>query len=103
MSTEPVAAAAAPKRSKALHITLWVVQIFVALSFAFGGGIRTFAPIAMLASKIPWVPAVPEWVVRLSGGSEVLGAIGLILPSATRIKPWLTPLAAASLVLVMIL
>ena len=33
---------------------------------------------------------------------EVLGALGLILPGLLRVKPWLTPLAAAGLVIVMI-
>jgi putative oxidoreductase len=31
------------------------------------------------------------------------GALGLVVPSATRIKPWLTPLAGAGLLTVMIL
>jgi hypothetical protein len=35
------------------------------------------------------------------GVAELLAAIGLILPSVTRILPWLTPLAAAGLVIVM--
>jgi hypothetical protein len=32
----------------------------------------------------------------------VLGALGLILPGLLRIKPWLTPLAAAGMVVIMI-
>jgi hypothetical protein len=34
--------------------------------------------------------------------AEVLGAIGLILPGLLRIRPGLTPLAAAGLVIIMI-
>jgi hypothetical protein len=34
---------------------------------------------------------------------ELLAAIGLVLPAATGILPWLTPLAAAGLALVMLL
>jgi len=33
------------------------------------------------------------------GVAEVLGAVGLILPGLTGIFPWLTPLAAAGLML----
>ncbi len=39
---------------------------------------------------------------RLIGLAEVLGAVGLILPSLTRILPWLSALAALGLVIVMI-
>ena len=42
-------------------------------------------------------------MVRFIGISEFLGAIGLILPAATKIKPSLTPLAALGLLTIMIL
>ncbi len=45
---------------------------------------------------------LPVWFVRFIGVVEVLGALGLILPGLLRIKPWLTPLAAAGLVIIMI-
>ncbi len=89
--------------NKGLHIALWVAQILLAGSFLLGGSFRGFAPMEVLAEKIPWVPDVPAWVTRLSGISEVLGALGLILPSATRIKPSLAPIAACCLILVMLL
>ncbi len=92
-----------PAPNKGLHIALWVVQILVAGSFMLGGAFRGFAPMEVLAEKIPWVAAVPAWVTRLSGISEVFGALGLILPSATRIKPMLTPIAACCLMVVMVL
>lgn len=92
-----------PAPSKGLNIALWIVQILVAASFTFGGGYRAFAPIEDVAKLIPWVPDVPVWVTRLTGYSEVLGALGLILPSATRIKPILTPIAAGCLAFVMVL
>ena len=40
--------------------------------------------------------------LRLIGVAETLGAIGLILPGLTRIRPELTPAAAAGLVIIMI-
>src|ERR687894_406326 len=42
------------------------------------------------------------WFVRFLGVAEVLGAIGLILPGLLGIRPGLTPLAAAGLVIIMI-
>jgi hypothetical protein len=35
--------------------------------------------------------------------AELAGALGLILPAVTRIKPWLTPLAAAGCAIIMAL
>ena len=37
------------------------------------------------------------------GISELLGGLGLLLPAITGMLPWLTPLAAAALALVMLL
>ena len=45
---------------------------------------------------------LPGWFLRFTGVIEVLGAIGVILPWLLRIRPGLTPLAAAGLVIVMI-
>jgi DoxX-like family len=39
--------------------------------------------------------------VRFIGVAEVLGAIGLVLPGLLRIRPGLTPLAAAGLLIIM--
>jgi len=41
--------------------------------------------------------------VRFIGVVEVLGALGVVVPAATRIKPSLTPLAALGLTTVMVL
>src|SRR5437762_10843546 len=45
---------------------------------------------------------LPGLFVRFIGVCEVLGALGLILPGLLRIRPDLTPLAAAGLVIIMI-
>jgi putative oxidoreductase len=97
------AAAPAPRPGKALNVLLWIAQFWIGLSFLFGGGFRAIGPWAMMSEKIPWVPSLPEWLVRGIGAAEVLGALGVLLPSLTRIKPKLTPLAAALLALVMVL
>jgi putative oxidoreductase len=46
---------------------------------------------------------VPRWLVRFIGTSELLGALGLILPAAMRIKPALTGFAALGLLTIMVL
>jgi putative oxidoreductase len=100
-----IAAAASPTvvpRSRGLHIALWAAQVLLALAFAMAGGMKVFTPIADLVAKMPWVEQA-QWLPRFIGVSELLGAVGLIVPAATRIKPGLTALAGAALLLVMIL
>jgi len=64
---------------------------------------KSSAPIDQLAARMVWPGALPEPLVRFIGVSELAGALGLLLPSLTRIKPKLTPLAAAGLTVVMVL
>jgi putative oxidoreductase len=86
-----------------LTIGLWTAQTILALMFGMAGVMKTTQPIAELAQKLVWPGAVPPGLVRFIGASELLGALGLLLPSVTRIKPGLTPLAAAGLVTIMAL
>ena len=90
-------------RGRGLRIGLWGAQILLGLAFGMAGVMKTTMPIAELAQKMVWPGALPPAMVRFIGTSELLGAIGLILPSLTRIKPRLTPLAAAGLALIQVL
>lgn len=88
-----------------MNIALWIVQGLMAFAF-FGAGfmkLTTPVPDLIAAGMGGWVADSPELLIRFIGLSEVLGALGLILPGATKIQPWLTPLAAACLALVMVL
>ena len=62
-----------------MNVALWIVQ-------------------GLLAALL----ALPGWFLRFLGVAEVLGAFGLVLPGLLRIRPGLTPLAAAGLVIIMI-
>jgi hypothetical protein len=90
-------------RSKGLHTGLWVAQGLLAVAFLSGGLMKVSSPIEALRAAMPWVNGAMGQAVRFIGAVEVLGALGLILPAATRIKPWLTPLAALGLTTVMVL
>ena len=79
---------------------LWIVQGLLALLFLFAGGMKLVLPLEELTGPMP-VP-LPGLFLRFIGVAEVLGAIGLILPGLLRIRPGLTPLAAAGLVIIMI-
>src|SRR2546430_7816965 len=77
---------------------LWIVRGLLALLFLFAGGVKLVLPLEELTKQMP----LPGLFVRFIGVAEVLGAIGLILPGLLRIRPGLTPLAAAGLVIIMI-
>ena len=81
-----------------MNVVLWIVQVALALLFLFAGVMKLVLPLAQLTGPV----ALPGWFIRFIGVVEVLGGLGLILPSLLRIKPWLTPLAAAGLVIIMI-
>ena len=85
--------------AKKLSVVLWVVQGLLALFFGLGSGApKLLVPPEMLPMPIP----LPDLFVRFIGVAEVLGALGLVLPGLLHIRPGLTPLAAAGLVLVTI-
>jgi uncharacterized membrane protein YphA (DoxX/SURF4 family) len=86
-----------------LNIGLWTAQILLAVAFGMAGVMKVATPIAELGVKMAWVTVVPAGLVRFIGASEFLGAVGVLLPAATRIKPGLTALAATGLLLVMVL
>jgi uncharacterized membrane protein YphA (DoxX/SURF4 family) len=77
---------------------LWIVQALLAVLFLFAGGMKLVMPIAEMTKEFP----LPGWFLRFLGVTEVLGALGLIMPGLLRIRPGLTPLAAAGLVIIMI-
>ena len=86
-----------------MNIALWIIQALLALVFLFAGGTKLVLSLETLASMgSPNQIPLPGWFIRFTGVVEVLGALGLILPGLLRIRPELTPLAAAGLVIVMI-
>ncbi len=92
-----------PATSRGWIISLWIVQIILVGVFGMSGTMKLFTPIPELSVKVFWTKDVPELMVRFIGASELLGALGLLLPSLLRIKPNLTVLAGWGLTLVMIL
>lgn len=91
------------KKTKILNVMVWAMQSIMALTFLAGGLYTLSQPVDILAQKMSYASHFPAWAVKLISISEILGAIGLIAPSILRIKPALTPLAAAALTLIMIL
>lgn len=83
-----------------MNIALWIVQILLAAAFLMAGVLKTTQPKEKLAKNMPWVESFSPGTVKLIGAAEFLGAVGLILPWATGIAEWLTPVAAVGLALI---
>jgi len=81
-----------------MHYALWIVQALLALLFLVAGGTKLVMPIEEMTKDVQ----MPGAFLRFIGVAEILGALGLVLPSLLLIRPGLTPLAAAGLVIIMI-
>jgi len=77
---------------------LWIVQGLLALLFLFAGVMKLIMSVEEMTRDVQ----MPGAFLRFIAVAELLGAIGLILPALLRIKPGLTPLAAAGLAIIMI-
>ena len=82
--------------SQKTTVLLWIIQGLLALVFMFAGVMKFVMPIEEMTKQVP----LPGLFLRFIGVAEVLGAIGLILPGLLRIRPGLTPLAAAGLAII---
>jgi uncharacterized membrane protein YphA (DoxX/SURF4 family) len=86
-----------------MSIALWIIQILLALLFLFAGGTKLyFSPEVLAAMGPPNQVHLPGLFIQFIGVCEVLGALGLVLPGLFRIRPQLTFLAAAGLLIIMI-
>ncbi|MBK7225058.1 MAG: DoxX family protein [Saprospiraceae bacterium] len=87
-----------------MNTAIWIAQGILAVMFAMAGVMKSTQPIDKLVkSGLNWVERVPVSTVRFIGLSELLGAVGLILPWVFGILPILTPIAAIGLAVIMVL
>ena len=85
-----------------MNIALWIAQGLLAAMFFMAGTLKTFQ-VAQTREQMPWAKNRSDGFIRFIGISELLGALGLILPLVTGILPWLTVLAAIGLALIQLL
>jgi uncharacterized membrane protein YphA (DoxX/SURF4 family) len=86
------------------NTVLWIVQGLLAIMFLFAGGSKLAMSAAQMAEQSKAVGGMqaPVAFIRFIGVCELLGAVGVVVPWLTGIRPGLTPLAAAGLVVIMI-
>lgn len=84
-----------------MNILLWVLQVVFGLYFTAVGIIHFMIPPG-LPDAMSWMYDLSDTLHLISGTAEILAGLGLILPGLFKIKTWLTPLAAAGMILVMV-
>lgn len=80
-----------------MNIALWILQMLLAALFLWHGWLFV-APPAEMAEMMNSTLASGFRI--FIGVAELFAAVGLVLPGVTRMLPWLTPLAAAGLMIV---
>lgn len=85
-----------------MNIALWIVQGLLAALYLMAGTLKTFQT-AKAKEQLPWAKNRSDGFVRFVGTSELLGALGLILPLVTGVLLWLTVLAAIGLTVIQLL
>ena len=87
-----------------MNIALWIAQGLLAAMYLTVGSMKALQPARVRENpRMTWAHGRPDNYIRFVGTTEVLGALGLILPLATGILPWLTVLAGIGLALVQML
>jgi uncharacterized membrane protein YphA (DoxX/SURF4 family) len=90
--------------SKVLKVSLWIAQGLLAVLFGMAGVMKAFMPVPdLVANGINYAADLPIGLLRFIGIAELSGAIGVILPALTRVKPQLTWVAAAGLATIQVL
>ncbi|MDQ6669340.1 MAG: hypothetical protein M3069_01005 [Chloroflexota bacterium] len=72
-----------------MDLGLWIVQLLLAVAFAFDGALKLVRPIGRLAGRMTFVTVMPAGVVRLIGvvrselhqlgGSVALGILAVFV------------------------
>ena len=88
--------------SRILNVSLWLVQALLAASFIWAASMKLFQSPDKLAAMWPWTGQVSQWLVKGTGIIDLLGGLGIVLPSLLRIKPVLTPITGICIILLMI-
>jgi len=91
-----------------MNIVLWILQVVLAALFLLHGWLYVVWPPAMVEQMRQRNPNPQQDVLGISPGfrrfigiAEWLAVVALIAPGLSGILPWLTPLAAFGLMIVM--
>jgi uncharacterized membrane protein YphA (DoxX/SURF4 family) len=84
-----------------MNVALWVLQVVLGIFFVFHAYLLLRPP-ASLQSGMNYILEMPADLRRFAAIAEGLAGLALVFPPLLRVLSWLTPLAAAGLVLLML-
>lgn len=86
-----------------MNTVLWILQSLIAVTFLYSGVNKSIYPEQKLVAKgQTGVEGLPISLIRFIGVSEILGAIGIILPSLLHILPVLTTISSIGFAVIMV-
>lgn len=87
-----------------MHLALMITNAILAVLFLCAGGTKLLVskPSLLARDGMAWAADYSEPALKAIGLAEVLGAIGLVVPLLTGFAPFLAPIAAVGLFLVML-
>ena len=88
-------------RVRIVHRTLWVLQWLLGASLVGAGVLKLSLPFDQAVAMFPWAADVPA-LYTVTSVLDVLGGLGVVVPSLTRILPRTTVLAALGVLLLML-
>ncbi len=88
-----------------MNVALWIVQGLLAFAFIAAGGMKLFAykKYNAMSEEKNGQTSLSRGLVTFIGMAEIAGSLGIVLPMATNIAPWLSPWAAIGLAIIMLL
>ncbi len=81
-----------------MNIALWVLQVLLGLFFVF----HAFVMLRPSPGGMKYIVEMPTSLRLFAGIAEGLAGLALVIPPLFRVLTWLTPLAAAGLVVLML-
>src|ERR1700687_508281 len=87
-----------------MNVALWIVQGLLAFAFIAAGAMKLFAyEKYKIQSEKNRPPGITRGLAAIICNAELAVGLGLVLPMATNIAPWLSPWAAVGLATIMLL
>ncbi|GAA4083947.1 DoxX family protein [Nocardioides kongjuensis] len=88
-----------------MNLVVWIVTGLLAALFLMSGSMKLAKSKEQILAdpRMGWAETMPAGLIKVIGASEVLGALGLVLPGALEVATVLVPAAAIGLAVIMAL
>ena len=80
--------------NKGLNVGLWISQALISVTFIGTAFWKALTPVDQLSKMIPWTGEFPPSFVFFIAAVDLLGGVGVILPTLLKVKPKVAVFAA---------